>query len=1678
MSTENIDVVINPGTGGRRVVRDLNDIANAANSAQNRIDQMQRALNGLGRNSGLSQFQSQLTAVNTQLSAMNAQLNQMNGGMNRLGSGGGSLAGIGALKTAIGGLMGLLSVQKIMDWADAWISATGKIRTLAATQADATAVMARLFEIAQNVRAPVEKLAQLYHFMTISAQDLGASQNQMLRVTETIGKVLAVQGTGFSASRGALLQLAQTFGTARVRAQEFNSMMQGTPLILKIVANHIDGAHGSVSALRQIMLAGKLSSKDFFDALEKGAADADAMFANAPKTFGQAFTVLKNAIIQYVGQVNEASSVSTAFYTIMQTVAQNLPTIAGSFAIVGAVLIALPFGPVAVAIAAVVTAIVLLGDKMQLAGGYLTSLKDVGAVVFEDLNAFIGATQTKLQEFAFTNIPDLAKSFQALGNVTFKDVALAGARMWDSLVGGAAGAQQAMIAAFAGLPVVMDQIGKQMFNAIVGHIQNIINTTIDGINRIAKFVGQDLVAHVNIERAKVDDAAFKSYGAQVGAAFNAGVQTYGKPLENYIAGVFDRATGKGIDRILKGASNTVADLNRKTTPITPPVKPDMKGLREDARNELAALQQMFDTYKQRAAELTELERHKEVMLKAGYDSGLMNFREYTSQLEKMQDDSYQSQKQLIEVTMPQLQAEEERVLAAMRARGAKPLELDNQREQYVRNIQQMTDALDKLNNKQEETLAQRTAAKVKPLNDSSDQMQKQIALDDLNYQQELQKIEAKKNINELDERNLFIQQELLRLTGPYEDALQKVISQLQQAREQGLFESDNPAVVASLNRMSNMADSIRGKINDIKETAPQALAEAFDAGKVNAFAKELNHGLAEALVNAGKDGGAGLRKFLQEELLKKPFVMVLEAVLKPFTQAIAGIVMSGVNALIGGLAPALSGIMGGGQGGAGGGLGSLSNVGSIVNTGSNIVSAFSAGYSGLATSGAGVGLAAEGGGATLIGSSGLMAAEGGGLGAGVSAAMGAIPVAGWVALAGVALYSLFGGQGGGPKIGDYVGAGTVNPTGEGLGAVNNHTPELTKQLSDTVRGLNTQYNNLARALGGRTGATFGIGVSTDPEGNSPSFAEVTALNGAGQGVYSQQDFNVGRSQEALAARLSQLSTDAMIAALRNSGADQAYLNYFDRISAGLDAEGKQAAFQTLMDIAQLTQAFKLLGSAGVNLTSISVEAKAKMLELAGSVNDLASGMGAYASNFFSADEKKRASAANINSALAAGGVTGFDALNGTREQFRAIVESLDLNSDTGQHAFVALMSVAGAFADITQAADGAAASTDRLSSMRTQLNTAYQKERGELQNTIAAIEQWRDRMVSFRSSLKQGSNSPLTPLEKYNSASADYASVVTAMKSSDATVRAGGQARFESVAGQFLDASKIYNASSTQYQTDFAKVLADSQSSQDLGDQQYQTSLDQLQKLDDSVKNLIDINTSVLSVRDAIVQLNGIIGASINPQGSVSQLYNEVLGRAPDQGGLDYWSNSLKNGGTVDSVRAGLLGSQEYLGSQGPSAGITQLYQSLLGRAPDQGGLQYWMQQFQGGMSMTDITNSMKNSGEYKGLPGHAAGMGFVPRNDYLFRAHYGEAILNQSQADMWRGSSGGVNMDPVTEGLAAVHKELTTMRGQQEAAVRAEIASNEQALERNAQQVGRKVADSADRQSFRDRARSKHRIA
>ncbi|HEV3343589.1 MAG TPA: DUF4214 domain-containing protein, partial [Pirellulales bacterium] len=99
----------------------------------------------------------------------------------------------------------------------------------------------------------------------------------------------------------------------------------------------------------------------------------------------------------------------------------------------------------------------------------------------------------------------------------------------------------------------------------------------------------------------------------------------------------------------------------------------------------------------------------------------------------------------------------------------------------------------------------------------------------------------------------------------------------------------------------------------------------------------------------------------------------------------------------------------------------------------------------------------------------------------------------------------------------------------------------------------------------------------------------------------------------------------------------------------------------------------------------------------------------------------------------------------------------------------------------------------------------------------------------------------------------------------------------------------------------------------------------------------------------------------------ITPAYQKYLGRAPDAGGLAFWTRQMEAGLTDEQLEAGFIGSDEFFMTQGGgtnSGWVDALYQKLLGRPADAAGKAFWLTQLAAGESRAQVAFGFTSSVE------------------------------------------------------------------------------------------------------------------
>lgn len=276
------------------------------------------------------------TTANKTLDDLESSLNKTTGEFNKLdkgarnaGSGmknaGGAASG---LKTSMSMLAGAISVSLIIEWgkrflevADNMTQLQARIARLSTDAKTANETFSTLANIASTTGASLSDTTKLWETLTSSLKEAGATNAQVLNLTDTLQKIGRIGGSSTEEMANALRQFGQSIASGTIRAEEFNSILEQMPELARQIAA---GLGISMGELRARMLDGKLTAEDALNAIQDRTSVVNAEFEKLPRTMDQAVGSLEVSFSKLVVAVNDATGASKTAVEIIDQLAKYI----------------------------------------------------------------------------------------------------------------------------------------------------------------------------------------------------------------------------------------------------------------------------------------------------------------------------------------------------------------------------------------------------------------------------------------------------------------------------------------------------------------------------------------------------------------------------------------------------------------------------------------------------------------------------------------------------------------------------------------------------------------------------------------------------------------------------------------------------------------------------------------------------------------------------------------------------------------------------------------------------------------------------------------------------------------------------------------------------------------------------------------------------------------------------------------------------------------------------------------------------------------------------------------------------------------------------------------------------------------------------------------------------------
>lgn len=275
------------------------------------IDSISRALVDFQNNSGrpAAEINRVTREAEAQIRRLENELNGLDDTQNRVSQGSGGLGGnINRLQGAFGSLQGLLAaaglgigVAEIIETADAFKTLEARVKLATGEGTAFVTGFEGVKQIANETFSSVENTGELFAKIAASAETLGLAQKDVLSVTRTINEAIKLSGGSAASAEAAIIQLNQAIASGVLRGEEYNSISEQAPRLLKAMADGLGVTRGELRAMAN---DGKLSAEVVISALQSQSQAISDEFGTLPTTVGNSLQVLKNKLFNFIGEID------------------------------------------------------------------------------------------------------------------------------------------------------------------------------------------------------------------------------------------------------------------------------------------------------------------------------------------------------------------------------------------------------------------------------------------------------------------------------------------------------------------------------------------------------------------------------------------------------------------------------------------------------------------------------------------------------------------------------------------------------------------------------------------------------------------------------------------------------------------------------------------------------------------------------------------------------------------------------------------------------------------------------------------------------------------------------------------------------------------------------------------------------------------------------------------------------------------------------------------------------------------------------------------------------------------------------------------------------------------------------------------------------------------------------
>ncbi|GAB7445448.1 phage tail tape measure protein [Enterobacter asburiae] len=233
-----------------------------------------------------------------------------------------------------GAFAGAFATGHLISLADEWSSVNARLKQASQSSDDFTESQRALMDISQRTGTAFSDNASLFARSAASMREYGYSSQQVLDVTEAISTGLKLSGASTAEASSVITQFSQALAQGVLRGEEFNSVNENGDRVIRALAAGMGVARKDLKAMAD---QGMLTADKVVPALISQLGTMRGEFEAMPQTVSAATTKIENAFMAWVGGANEATGATATLVSVMNSVADNIDTVAAAAGVLASI---------------------------------------------------------------------------------------------------------------------------------------------------------------------------------------------------------------------------------------------------------------------------------------------------------------------------------------------------------------------------------------------------------------------------------------------------------------------------------------------------------------------------------------------------------------------------------------------------------------------------------------------------------------------------------------------------------------------------------------------------------------------------------------------------------------------------------------------------------------------------------------------------------------------------------------------------------------------------------------------------------------------------------------------------------------------------------------------------------------------------------------------------------------------------------------------------------------------------------------------------------------------------------------------------------------------------------------------------------------------------------------------